>query len=119
MRVQHSNYRRLLKVLTLALGVGFGTCAYADCDEAFLKANAIFIHATVECGKNYMDSPAGYYALAMSRKCSALGEKNLTAKAMNAMREFDQVARQKGKQSACKWADALEKAVNVEKRGRL
>ena len=34
-----------------------------SCDEKFLRANAIFIRASTYCRADYMDSPAGYYAL--------------------------------------------------------
>jgi hypothetical protein len=52
--------------------------AVAECDEKFVKANAIFIRATVHCKRNYMDSPAGYYALAMTKQCSTLSIRPIT-----------------------------------------
>jgi hypothetical protein len=85
--------------------------AVAACDEAFIRANAIFIHATVECKRDYMDTPAGYYALAMSRQCGELGEAKLMSIAKESMLQFDEIKHQKGKNAACAWADNLEKAI--------
>ncbi len=96
-------------------GIAYSSQASGDCDDSFVKANAIFIHATVECEKNYMDSPAGYYALAMARKCIGLGETKMKEITKNAMLEFDHVKKVKGKKDACRWADSVEKAVNDDK----
>jgi len=42
----------------------------AECQDVFVRANSIFIRATVECKRDYMDTSAGYYALAMTRQCA-------------------------------------------------
>jgi hypothetical protein len=74
------------------------------CDRAFLRANAIFIRAATYCPKNYMDSQAGYHALAQSRLCSGfLSEDELRASTGKAMLELDRVVKERGKRSACLW----------------
>lgn len=85
--------------------------AAAECDEMFVKANSIFIHATAECKRDYMDTPAGYYALAVTRQCRELGEDKLTAIFKDAILQFDEIKREKGRNAACAWADKLEKAI--------
>jgi hypothetical protein len=85
--------------------------AQSRCDETFLKANAIFIRATVHCQKNYMDTPAGYYALAMSRQCTGLGESRIRVISKNAMLALDQIAKHRGANAACAWVDNLEAAI--------
>jgi hypothetical protein len=82
-----------------------------SCDEQFLRANAIFVRASAFCKKDYMDTPAGYYALAMSKKCTPLGEKSLTPKIRSAMAELDAMIRQKGAPDGCRWVDELERTV--------
>jgi|SRR5271166_1696473 len=82
------------------------------CDRAFLRANAIFIRAATYCPKNYMDSPAGYYALAQSRLCSGfLSEDELRASTGKAMLELDRVVKERGKRSACLWVDQIESEI--------
>jgi hypothetical protein len=82
------------------------------CQLSMLKANATFIRATVYCRKDYMDSPAGYYALAMSRQCAqSIDEDKLRAIAMEAMRQLDVIAKQMGRAKACNWVDGVEKEV--------
>ncbi len=82
-----------------------------SCDPKYLKANATFIRATVHCKRDYMDTPAGFYALAMSRQCAAMPEAELRAIAKAAMVELDDIAKRKGKAAACKWVDDLEKEI--------
>jgi hypothetical protein len=86
-----------------------------DCDEEYVKANAIFIHATVECNKNYMDTPAGYYALAMARKCNVRGTSYLMNLTKRSMLEFDKVKEKKGVDTACRWADNVAASVNSDR----
>lgn len=92
--------------------------AKAECNLDYVKANAIFIHATVECSKNYMDSPAGYYALAMARQCAALGESKFMPIAKQAMLDFDKTAKLRGKKTACAMADNLARAVRRDATAR-
>jgi hypothetical protein len=106
---------KVATTVSIFLQVMISSPVLAECDESYLKANAIFIRATVACGKNYMDSQAGYYALAMSKKCNDLSERKLNSIIMNAMKEFDKVSKTKGKKSACRWADELEKTVNNDR----
>lgn len=109
------NKIKIIKSINLIVFLVISSSVFAECDESYLKANAIFIRATVFCNKNYMDSQAGYYALAMSRKCNDLSENKLNGIIMNSMKEFDRVSKTKGKKSACKWADELEKTVNNDR----
>ena len=84
----------------------------ASCDQPFLRANAIFIRATTYCPKDYMDSRAGYYALAMSRHCAAgINEDRLKSVGRSAMQELDAVVRQRGKRAACRWVDDVERDI--------
>jgi hypothetical protein len=101
-----------LSVVLLALVLT--SPAVADCDEMFVKANSIFIHATAECKRDYMDTPAGYYALAMTRQCSAMGEDKLKTIFKDSILQFDEIKREKGKNAACAWTDKLEKAIVQE-----
>ena len=83
----------------------------AACDLRFLRANAIFIRAAAHCPRDYMDSRAGFYALAKSRRCVSLGEDKVKSVAMSAMEELDAVVSQQGKAAACRWVDAVEKDI--------
>ena len=83
----------------------------AVCDEMLVKGNSVFVHATVECKRNYMDTPAGFYTLAMTRQCSEMGEDKLMAILKEAALQFDEGKREKGKKAACEWVDKLEKAI--------
>jgi hypothetical protein len=94
------------------------TAATAECEKQFLEANAIFIRATTHCKRNYMDSPVGYYALAMSRQCKDLKEEELMTIAKSAMQRLDKIADERGKPGACKWVDDLEKAIRKDIVGR-
>ena len=83
----------------------------AACDLRFLRANAIFIHATTYCPKDYMDSRVGFYALTRSRRCTSIGEDKLRSVMMSAMEELDAVVNQQGKAAACRWVDAVAKDI--------
>jgi hypothetical protein len=85
--------------------------ASGACDSGMLRANAIFIRATTYCRKNYMDSPAGYYALAMSRQCKNLAENELKAISLEAMKKVDAAARRYGRAGACRFVDEVEQQV--------
>jgi hypothetical protein len=65
-----------------------------------------------------MDTPAGYYALAMSRQCGArLSEFTIKAIAQAAFEEFDSMAKRKGKRAACAWAGVIERAIEKDAAG--
>jgi hypothetical protein len=84
----------------------------ASCDMRFLRANSIFIRATTYCAKDYMDSPAGYYALAMSRQCAqVMTEEKIKAAFMFAAKEMDDAAKKGGKAGACRFVDQVEREV--------
>lgn len=85
----------------------------AGCDVKFLKANATFIRATTYCQRDFMDSPAGYYALAMSRQCNGMPEAEVRAVTMKAMKELDRIAKSKGVKAACTFVFDLEKAISI------
>jgi len=87
-----------------------------NCDEEFLKANAVFTRAMAYCKRDYLDSPAGYYALNKSRECSDIAEVKLRSIAMAAFKEFDNVRKQHGVKAACEWVDGIERSV-LEYRG--
>jgi hypothetical protein len=95
--------------------VALHTVARAECQDIFVRANALFIHATVECNHNYMDTPGGYYALAMSRQCvGTISEFTVKAIIDAAFREFDALATRKGKRAACAWVYGVERAVEKD-----
>lgn len=82
------------------------------CDMRFIRANSIFIRASTYCAKDYMDSPAGYYALAMSRQCAqGLTEEKMKAAFMSAAREIEDAAKKGGKAGACRFVDQVEREV--------
>jgi hypothetical protein len=82
------------------------------CQLDLLRANAIFIRATTYCAKDYMDTPAGYYALAMSRQCAqTMEEDKIKAFAKEAMLQLDAIAKRSGRAGACRWVNDVEKEV--------
>ncbi len=89
-----------------------------NCQENFIRANAIFIRASTYCRKDYMDTPAGFYALAESRHCFVLRpEAKMTSLARSAMLELDCVVKTTGRAAACRWVDNIERdiAANIDK----
>jgi len=89
-----------------------------NCQENFIRANAIFIRASTYCRKDYMDTPAGFYALAESRHCFVLRpEAKMTSLARSAMLELDSVVKTTGRAAACRWVDNIERdiAANIDK----
>ena len=48
---------------------------------------------------------------AVTRQCRELGEDKLTAIFKDAILQFDEIKREKGRNAACAWADKLEKAI--------
>jgi hypothetical protein len=84
----------------------------ASCDMRFVRANSIFIRATTYCAKDYMDSPAGYYALAMSRQCAQdMTEEKIKTAFMSAAKEIDDAAKKGGKAGACRFVDQVEREI--------
>lgn len=94
------------------------TVALAECEKQFLEINATFIRAASHCSRNYMDSPVGYYALAMSRQCRGLKEEEIMALTKSAMQRLDKIVDERGKKGACKWVDDLERVIRKEIVGR-
>jgi hypothetical protein len=83
-----------------------------SCDTRFVRANSIFVRAMTYCPKDYMDSPAGYYALAMSRQCASnMTKEEIKMAFMSAAREIDMAARKGGKAGACRFADQVQREV--------
>jgi hypothetical protein len=83
-----------------------------SCDMRFIRANSIFIRASTYCAKDYMDSPAGYYVLAMSRQCAhGMTEEKMKAAFMSAAREIDDAAKKGGKAGACRFVDQVEREI--------
>jgi hypothetical protein len=91
---------------------GTPTQTIPQCDMSLIRANAIFIRATTYCKKGYMDSPAGYYALAMSRQCAVnMTEDKINESFVAAASEVDAVAKKGGRAGACRFVDQVEREV--------
>src|SRR5215207_6261416 len=82
-----------------------------QCEMALFRANAIFIRAVAHCPKNFMDSAAGFRALAGARQCASLGEREIKSSAMAAMEELDRMVKERGKAAGCRWVDEIERQV--------
>ena len=83
-----------------------------ECDKRFLRANAIFIRAVTYCAKDFLDTPAGFYALAKSRQCvPTLTEPMLHTAFLAAAKEVDDVATTGGKDAACRFVDQVEREI--------
>ena len=120
MRILVRRSALLVRNFSLAiLAVATITCttAAAECEKHLIEANATFIRATVHCKRNYMDTPAGYYALAMSKQCNHLSEGEFLAIAKTAMLRLDEMVKQKGRAAACKFVDKLEKSLIKDLKG--
>lgn len=84
----------------------------ATCDEKFVRANAIFTRATSFCSKDYMDTKAGYFALAKAKICAAkMTEAGLKSAILKSMMELDRVAKARGKKGACQFVESVERDV--------
>jgi hypothetical protein len=83
----------------------------AGCDLNMLRANAIFMRATTYCTKDYLDSRAGYYALAMARQCKNIDEKGLNGIFLEMAEKVDAVANKYGRAAACRFVDRVEEDV--------
>ncbi|WP_349958083.1 hypothetical protein [Rhizobium sp. ZPR3] len=82
------------------------------CQLDMLNANAAFIRATTYCKKDYMDTPAGVYALSMSRPCAqSMTEAQIKDAFMKTADQIDNLAKAKGRVAVCKWMDGLEREV--------
>ena len=80
------------------------TVAASLCKPLLFRANAIFIRSTTFCSTNFMDSRAGYKALAGAKQCQSMMNET-TIK--SAMMEVDQKVRERGKGGACRWVSDL------------
>ena len=103
--------RTLVGVAISALGLLSATHnAVAECDMAMFRANAIFIRATAHCEKNFMDTPAGHHALAISKQCASnMSGEEIKKRSQEGFKELDEVARKSGRNGACRWVDDLER----------
>lgn len=78
------------------------------CDVGYMKANAYFFRATTHCKKNYLDTPAGYIALAESKKCaSILSEEGVERITKEGFTEAEDAFVKHGKKKGCKVAESL------------
>ena len=83
-----------------------------NCDEKFLRANAIFVRATSYCAKDYMDSPEAYYALAMSRQCvQILSDVQIKSAFLSATKEIDEIAKKNGRVGACRFVEQIKREI--------
>ncbi len=87
-----------------------------DCDMYMFKANAIFIRATTFCRKDYMDSKAGYAALAGARKCAASIGDDIKPQVAATMQLLDRMVRQRGRAAACAMVEDIARNVNAKTR---
>jgi hypothetical protein len=83
----------------------------SSCDPVYLRANAIFIRATTYCRTDYMDSPAGMYALEKFRQCKGMSEEQLKPMIARSMGELDAVVSKLGPRQACAWVDQLAREI--------
>ncbi|TXM66628.1 hypothetical protein FV226_23165 [Methylobacterium sp. WL12] len=82
----------------------------AQCDKFLFRANAVFIRATTHCPKNYMDSKAGYSALAGAKQCASSNGID-EAEVKSAMMELDRIVQQRGRTQACRWVENIAQQV--------
>jgi hypothetical protein len=79
-----------------------------------IMRDALFIHATVACGTNYMDTPSGYAALAGSKECiKSMSDKKFISIAKDAMRNFDVLSKKVGIHQACLSVDEIRKCMET------
>ncbi|NTF59420.1 hypothetical protein G6L12_31395 [Agrobacterium rhizogenes] len=82
------------------------------CQLDMLNANAAFIRATTYCKKDYIDTPAGVYALSMSRQCAqSMNDAQIKDAFMKTANQIDNIAKKKGRSAVCNWMDGLEREV--------
>jgi hypothetical protein len=88
----------------------------SKCDPIAIIGDALFIHATVECNKNYMDSPAGLAMHDRALECrGSLSEEKYEATTKEAMQSFDADAKKNGKVKACRNIDNVWKNIHAER----
>jgi hypothetical protein len=87
-----------LALVILAASIGV---AHADGCIEDVKRDALYIHATATCGTDYMDTKAGYAALAGARECKSMPRRQFMRVAKKAMLDFDELIHIGGKQNAC------------------
>lgn len=87
------------------------------CSDLLFNANATFIRATTFCRKDYMDTKAGYTALAGSKVCfHKFDEATLKRAAMAAMKRLDEDVRLHGRSAACANIEILSREIDNGKR---
>jgi hypothetical protein len=108
------NLIRKFQMKTLiALALVFGTLtsagiAHADGCANDISRNALFVHATVVCGVDYMDTPAGNEALAGSKECiRSMSDQQFMGIAKKAMLRFDSFVHEVGIHRACSSVDHI------------
>jgi hypothetical protein len=77
-----------------------------------VKRDALYIHATASCGTDYMDTKAGYDALAGARECKpSMTDRQFRKVARKAMLDFDAMAKRVGIHQACSAIDRIQKCM--------
>lgn len=90
--------------------------AAATCDERFIRINAMFIHATVVCGVDFIHSAGGYIALHGAKLCAATRDNAAIMKESKAaMEQFDKAQTALGREGACHMADQVRQDIEAGK----
>ena len=86
----------------------------AKCDPTFVTMNAILTYATTMCNKNYMDTKIGIDVMELAHECdAALGRQKIRSIMRDAMRDWDDTAKESGKKEACANTDKAFRAVEA------
>lgn len=87
------------------------------CDAMFIQFDALFVHATIACDKNYMDSAAGIGTHNLALNCRGVipmtEQQSIIRKIFDG---FEADAKKIGKEKACQAVDNLWKQVKVTMR---
>jgi hypothetical protein len=84
----------------------------SKCDPVFVTMNAELTHATIACNKDYMDTKIGIDVMELAHECDAvLGRTKIHSIMLKAMRNWENVAKEKGKHEACEMTDKAFNAV--------
>jgi hypothetical protein len=105
-------------VISLTVTAVLASAAEAKCYKAAVGMDALFIHATAKCNIDYMDTPAGYYALALARQCAgSLSQSEIRSVAKAAMLSFDRIEMERDNAAACLSVSNLREHVeqNIDK----
>jgi hypothetical protein len=91
----------------------------------FIRTDAIFNQATIECKKNYVDTSAGYYDLGFVRACvrESTASDEAIRNAFNVIgqleaQKFDSVKKTKGLAFACRQTDGLVQDMMNDAQGK-